>query len=135
MKTGSEQETMAQGAKLAKTLAPGSVVALVGELGSGKTTFVKGLAKGLNVPSLVGISSPTFVLVHEYRGGRLPLFHFDFYRLAKAAEAQNLDLEEYWEGNGISVVEWADRFKKIFPERTRWIYFNFVDENVREIKC
>lgn len=135
METNNEQETINFGAKTAKTLEPGTILGLVGELGSGKTFFVKGLAQGLGVPEKVCVSSPTFVLIHEYPGGRLPLYHFDFYRLEKKEEALNLNLEEYWEGGGVSVIEWADKFAKLFPEKTRWIYFKFLGENVREIKC
>lgn len=135
MKTYSEAETINFAAGFVQSLKPGAVLALSGELGSGKTCFVRGLAKGLGVPKNVCVSSPTFVLIHEYRGGRTPLYHFDFYRLEKKEEALNLNLEEYWEGEGISVVEWPDRFAEIFPDRTQWIYFKFVDENVREIRC
>lgn len=133
-KTKSEKETQKVASELAKKLQPGSVLALVGELGAGKTAFVKGLAKGLGVPEKICISSPTFVLIHEYLGGRLPLFHFDFYRLEKEKEALNLNLEEYWKGDGISVVEWGDRFKRIIPERAMWVYFKFVGDNEREIQ-
>lgn len=127
-------ETRELAVKLAKKLKPGAILALVGDLGSGKTSFVKGLAADLEVPKNVCISSPTFVLIHEYWGGRLPLFHFDFYRLEKEEEALNLNLEEYWEGPGVSVVEWADRFERLFPERTRWIQFRFISDNIREIR-
>lgn len=133
-RTNSKEETQEFAARLAKELRPGDILALVGELGSGKTCFVQGLARGLCVPKDCVVSSPTFVLIHEYLGGRLPLFHFDFYRLEKMKEALDLNLEEYWEKKGISVVEWADRFPKIFPEKTRWIYFRFLEEKVREIR-
>lgn len=134
-KTHSEEETQKLSTGLAKKMKAGDILALVGDLGSGKTAFVKGLAAGLTIPKNVCISSPTFVLIHEYLGGRLPLFHFDFYRLEKKEEVLNLNLEEYWEGEGVSVVEWADRFEGLFPERTQWIYFKFIEENIREIRC
>ena len=134
-KTNSELETQKFASELAKKLKPGDVLALVGELGGGKTSLVKGLAQGLGIPKNVCISSPTFVLIHEYFGGRLPLFHFDFYRLEKEGEALNLNLEEYWNNNGVCVVEWADRFPQLFPKQTRWIYFKFIGETEREIKC
>lgn len=135
LNTHSAQETKNFGATFAKTLEPGSVLALVGELGSGKTCFVQGLARGLGIPKNIPIASPTFVLIHEYPGGRVPLFHFDFYRLEKEKEARNLNLEEYWEGEGISVIEWADRFVDLLPKRARWIYFKFMGETTREIRC
>lgn len=133
-KTHSPSETQKIAAQCAAALQPGAVLALVGELGSGKTCFVQGLAAGLGVPEKITVASPTFVLIHEYAGGRLPLFHFDFYRLEKKEEALQLGLEEYWEGEGVSVVEWADRFPKIFPEKTKWIYFETHGETQREIK-
>lgn len=132
-KTNSPSETKKIAAECAAALKPGAVLALVGDLGSGKTCFVQGLAAGLGVPEKITVASPTFVLIHEYAGGRLPLFHFDFYRLEKKEEALQLGLEDYWEGDGISVVEWADRFPKIFPARTEWIYFKTKGETMREI--
>lgn len=129
------EETKKFGEEWARKLEPGSVLALVGDLGGGKTCFVQGLARGLGVPKETAVTSPTFVLIHEYLGGRLPLFHFDFYRLKKAEEARHLNLEEYFEGEGVCVVEWADRFPKFFPETTLWIYFKILGEETREIKC
>lgn len=135
MKTRSEQETIDLAARLAKTLKAGDVLALAGELGSGKTCFVKGLAEGLGIPKNICVSSPTFVLLHEYPGGRFPLYHFDFYRLERESELAALNVEEYWEGEGVSVVEWADKFPDLLPPQTKWVRFCFLDENVREIKC
>jgi len=134
-KTNSVEETKKFAGKLAADLKPGSILALVGDLGSGKTSFVQGLAEGLNVSEKVPVSSPTFVLIHEYPGGRLPLYHFDFYRLEKKQEALELGLEEYFEGDGITVVEWADRFKELFPETTQWVHFKIIGEEKREITC
>ena len=121
--------------RLGEGLKPGSVLALVGDLGSGKTSFVQGLAKGLKVPEQITVASPTFVLIHEYLGGKMPLYHFDFYRLEKAKEAVELGLNEYFEGNGVTVVEWADRFEKLFPEKTEWVHLKIVGETEREITC
>lgn len=135
LKTNSEEETKEFAVRFAKELKAGDVLALVGELGSGKTSFVRGLAKGLDVPQKTSVTSPTFVLIHEYWGGLLPLYHFDFYRLEKIEDALALYVEEYWEGKGVSVVEWADRFPTLFPERTRWIRFRFLGETTREIQC
>lgn len=133
--THSAEETKALGQEIAGNLQPGDILALAGDLGSGKTCFVQGLARGLQIPDAVKVSSPTFVLLHEYPGGSLPLYHFDFYRLEKAQEAASLNLEEYFEGPGVSVVEWADRFPKLFPEKTQWIHFKFLGETEREIQC
>lgn len=134
-KTTSDEETKTLGQKLAQSLEPGSILALVGDLGGGKTCFVQGLARGLQIPEEVKVSSPTFVILHEYPGGTLPLYHFDFYRLGEAKETLDLNLEEYFEGSGISVVEWADRFPKLFPDKTQWIHFKFLSEQEREIRC
>lgn len=134
-KTKSFEETRNLGAKWGDQLKPGSILGLVGDLGSGKTCFVQGLAEGLGVPKGTMVSSPTYVLIQEYLGGRLPLYHFDFYRLEKEEEAIKLGLEEYWDSQGVSVVEWADHFPKLFPETTQWIYFKVVGENLREVRC
>lgn len=111
--TESEQETAAAGAKLAATLMPGTFVLLYGDLGAGKTAFVRGLASGLGADP-ANVSSPTFVLVQHYRG-RLPLTHVDLYRLDNAAAAiDDLGLEELV-GNGILAVEWAERLPRPIP--------------------
>ena len=115
------------GAKLVR----GDVVALVGELGAGKTHFVKGLAAGAGYTGEV--TSPTFTLIHEYLGGRLPVYHFDFYRLEQEDEAVRLDLESYLDGDGICVVEWSDKFPTLLPPRTRWFDLRILEDDKREI--
>ena len=107
------EQTLALGCSLAGLLKINDVIALYGELGSGKTIFTKGLCEGLGVNDLV--TSPTFTLVQEYRG-RLPVFHFDFYRLSGPEEAEMLDLDEYFMQGGISVIEWADMAEPLLPE-------------------
>lgn len=124
-------ETLALGRAEGAHCVAGDVVALCGELGAGKTQFVKGLAAGLGVTSEV--TSPTFTLIHEYAGGRLPVYHFDFYRLDSAAEAVALGLDEYLEGTGVSVIEWADKFPGLLPAGTRWIHFTHLPDGTREI--
>src|ERR671918_458498 len=104
--THSEVETSAAGRDLARHLSTGSVVLLVGDLGAGKTAFVRGLAEGLGIPP-DAVSSPTFTLVHEYRGGRLTLYHVDLYRLDRAAP-NDLGLEEMGSADGILAIEWPD---------------------------
>ncbi len=111
--TGSEGETTAAARKLARSLTPGSVVLLFGDLGAGKTAFVRGLAEGLGVPT-EEVSSPTFTLVQEYRGGRLPLYHADLYRLNDAREIADLGLDELGE-NGVLAIEWADKLPAPVP--------------------
>ncbi len=117
--SNSVEETIAFAREWSESLLPNDVVALVGDLGAGKTHFVKGLLQGLVSPDEV--TSPTFTLIHEYRGGRLPVFHFDFYRLNHLAEIAEIGFDDYLEDGGIAVVEWADRFPQVFPERTRWL--------------
>lgn len=113
-KTRSEQQTAALGRDLARTLQPGVVVLLSGDLGSGKTAFVRGMAEGLGIdPNLV--SSPTFTLVQEYRGGRVPLNHVDLYRL-RSIEVDDLGLDEMTLGEGVTAIEWPDRLPSAFPD-------------------
>ena len=115
------------GAKLIRR----DVIALVGELGAGKTHFVKGLAAGAGYTG--DVTSPTFTLIHEYLGGRLPVYHFDFYRLEHEDEAVRLDLESYLDGDGICVIEWPDKFPALLPPRTRWFDLRILEDDKREI--
>ena len=131
--TASERETVELATRIGAGLKKGDVLALVGELGAGKTRFVQGLAMGLGVPEGVFVRSPSFALINEYRGGSLPLYHFDFYRLTREAELSDLGIEEYMDGDGATVIEWADRFPGSLPDRTRRIEFKIIDENIREI--
>ena len=104
--THSEGETEALGEALAKRLQPGTVIAFTGDLGAGKTAFTLGLARGLGVTERV--TSPTFTIVNEYEGGRLPLFHFDMYRLASSEELFDVGWEDYLHRGGICAVEWSE---------------------------
>lgn len=117
---GNEEETQAFGRALAGTLKAGSVVALVGGLGAGKTQVAKGIVAGLGYEGAV--TSPTFALVHEYvgSGARLPAYHFDFYRLEGAGEALSLGWDDYVEAGGVCVVEWADLFPELVPPGAQW---------------
>ena len=124
-------ETIAFAREMASRLRPGSVVALNGELGSGKTQFVKGLAAGLGFHGEV--TSPTFTLIHEYIGGRLPLYHFDFYRLESEKEAMQLGLEEYLLDNGVCVIEWAGKFRQLIPPDARWFELSIGADDTRLI--
>jgi len=111
--THSEEETLAVGRELAAWLTAGDVVLLSGNLGAGKTAFVRGLAVGLGIDP-EEVSSPTFTLVHEYRGGRLTLYHADLYRLDRTA-ADDLGLEEMGVANGVLAIEWPDRLTHDLP--------------------
>ncbi len=117
---------------MASEIGPGAILALRGELGAGKTGFTKGLAAGLGSESVV--TSPTFTIVHEYRNGRIPIYHFDFFRLDDARSLASLGLDEYFFGNGVSVIEWADRFPEIIPDHARWVTFEITSENQRTIR-
>lgn len=129
--SNSASETAAIGRQFAKQLNAGSILALKGELGSGKTQFTKGLVAGLE--SSVPVTSPTFTIIHEYPGGHLPVYHFDFFRLENRESVAQLGLDEYFFGDGISVIEWADRFPELIPNQARWILFEIKSESTRMI--
>lgn len=112
----SEQETIELGSKIAKQLKPGDLVALSGDLGAGKTTLVKGIAKGLGVKDYKYVNSPSFVLVKEYKG-RIPLFHFDIYRLNNLKDIEGIGYEDYLGKRGVVVIEWAKKMSRILPKR------------------
>lgn len=109
-----ERETRSFGKALASELVPGTVVALAGDLGTGKTALTKSIAEGLGVGEI--ITSPTFNIVKEYYSGRIPMYHFDVYRIGDIDEMYELGYEEYFYGNGVSIVEWADLIEDIIPE-------------------
>ena len=111
----SREETMRLGNAIALQAGAGDIICLFGDLGSGKTTLVKGMAKGLKI-NPTHLNSPTFVLFNIYEG-KLPLYHFDLYRLEKAREILNLGYEEYFYGKGVTVVEWAERLNNLLPEK------------------
>ena len=129
--SNSPAETEVIGRQIAENIGVGSVLALKGELGSGKTLFVKGVVAGLG--SSADVTSPTFTIVHEYRGGRLPVYHFDLFRVENPQALARLGLDDYFFGDGISVIEWADRFPEFVPEQARWIFFEIKSETQRAI--
>jgi len=129
--TASETETAAVGRELASGLSAGSVVLLFGDLGAGKTAFVRGLAEGLGVSS-EDVTSPTFTIMQEYRGGRLPLFHVDLYRLNDAREIEDLGLDEVTAG-GVLAVEWAEKLPDA-PTDAAVVRIRHSDGDVRTIE-
>lgn len=131
--SNSIEETIEIGAKLAKKLKKGSVVALVGGLGSGKTVFTKGIAKGLGVKEPRYVNSPTFVIIKEYKG-RLPLYHFDLYRLNKSGVLDLEAYDEYFYGDGVSVVEWADKIRRFLPAKRIEVRMRAAGERKRIIE-
>ncbi len=125
----SEEDTRAFGLALAAKLVAGDVLALIGDLGTGKTALTRYIGEGLGIRQR--ISSPTFTIVKEYTDGRLPLYHFDVYRIADPEEMFNIGADEYFYGDGVCVVEWADRIEEILPENTKYIYLSY-GENPEE---
>ena len=130
--SNSLKQTQEIASALAKCLKPGDVVALIGNLGSGKTAFVKGLVRGLGI-SKSKVLSPTFVLMRQYPG-RITVNHFDLYRLKDIQQLREIGYEEYFYSYGITVIEWADRIKEALPEEYLEIGFDFLDKNSRRIK-
>jgi tRNA threonylcarbamoyladenosine biosynthesis protein TsaE len=130
LRTRAPEETAAAGERLGRTLRPGDVVALYGELGSGKTCLVQGLVRGLGVST--GATSPTFVLVNEYRG-RLPVHHVDAYRTGSLTELMDLGLLDLVGGDGVTLVEWADRAEPLLPARTVRVRIEGVGDEPRAI--
>ena len=127
----SPAETFAFGHALALTLQGGEVLALNGDLGAGKTHFVKGLAAGLGHREEV--TSPTFTLIHEYIGGRLPLFHFDFYRLETEDEVLRIGLDDYLTAKAVVAIEWAGKFPGLLPKNALVIEFTVGEGDERQI--
>lgn len=129
--TSSEEQTKKLGDKLARKLRPGSFVGLSGPLGSGKTTLIKGICKGLGVKELV--RSPYFVIMTQYPG-KFKVYHFDLFRLESADELSSVGYEEYFYGDGICLVEWAEKAKKLLPRERIDVFLRIVSESEREIR-
>jgi tRNA threonylcarbamoyladenosine biosynthesis protein TsaE len=130
--SNSAEETIAAGRSYARIARQGDVFALTGDLGAGKTQFVKGFVAGLE--SRAEVTSPTFVLVHEYGDGRLPVYHFDFYRLDNSEAVLRIGFDDYVFGEGVSLIEWADRYSDLIPKEAKWLSFELKDENTRVIR-
>jgi len=129
----SEEEMRQAACSLGKTLIGGEVIALVGLLGAGKTHFTKGLLEGLGGAEAM-VTSPTFSLVNEYSSSRLPVYHFDFYRMASPDEVIAIGWEEYLDdGSAVMVVEWADKFAELIPDQACWLYFEIAENGSRNI--
>ena len=113
------EDTFRIGETMGKNAMPGEVLCLSGNLGVGKTVFAKGFAKGLGIEEAV--NAPTFTILREYDGGRLPLYHFDTYRLEDAEEMEEVGLDEYLFGEGVCLIEWPERIAEILPANCRWV--------------
>jgi tRNA threonylcarbamoyladenosine biosynthesis protein TsaE len=125
------EDAQSWGMKLAPTLAAGDVIALCGNLGAGKTQITRGIVAGME--SKAAVSSPTFTLVHEYLDGRLPVFHFDFYRMESAAEVLGIGWDEFFAEPGVIIVEWADMFPELLPPNTRWFHIEVLPDGSRRV--
>ena len=126
-----ESETAAFGARLAEEIKPGTVIALTGDLGAGKTTLTKAIARGLGVTET--LTSPTFTIVQEYESGRMPAYHFDVYRVHDEDEMFELGFDDYLHGKGVCLIEWAELVEDLLPEGTRWLkleYGSSEDERI-----
>lgn len=129
-----EEDTRRFGIELGKNAKKGQIIGLVGDLGTGKTTLTKYIAEGLKIKE--NISSPTFTIVKEYKSGRMPLYHFDVYRIGDPEELFNIGAEEYFDGDGVCVVEWADLVAEEMPEDSMYIFIEYGElEGERIYKC
>ena len=129
--TKNESETILEGKKLGLALHPGAIIALYGELGAGKTTFIRGLAEGLNIK--MHVSSPTFTIVNEYPG-IIPLFHFDMYRLETENELYDIGWDDYPERGGVCAVEWSEKVPNAFPPDTIIVKLENIGNSSRRIE-
>jgi tRNA threonylcarbamoyladenosine biosynthesis protein TsaE len=127
--------TIEFGELLGRYLTAGDVVGLIGDLGAGKTQFAKGLALGLGVSDQYHITSPTYTIINEYPG-RIPLYHFDLYRIDGVSEFEDLGYEEYFNGRGVTVIEWADKMTDLLPDERIEVYIHCLEGDIRllEIK-
>ena len=129
----SVNDTLRIGRQIAKQLKPSDIIVLFGDLGSGKTVLTKGIARGLGI-SVSNIISPSFVLLRQYTKGKLPLFHFDLYRLAKPKDIAGLGFEEYFYGQGVTVIEWAERLTCLMPKEYLKVELLFKNDTQRKLK-
>ena len=131
--SNSAEETVEAGRRFAESLAGGEVICLAGDLGAGKTHFAKGIVAGLGGDPQE-VTSPTFTLVHEYHAGRLPVFHFDLYRLESGRELQNIGWEDYLDHAAVCLVEWADKFPDEVPAKAVWLNFVIQLDQARRVE-
>jgi tRNA threonylcarbamoyladenosine biosynthesis protein TsaE len=129
----SAERTRAIGKHLGMLLQAGDVVAFTGDLGAGKTCCIQGIASGVGISETVAVTSPTYTLIHEYQG-RVPIYHFDVYRLGTEDDVYELGYEEYFYGSGITLIEWADRIRSFLPEDHLGLHIHFRREGGRELQ-
>jgi tRNA threonylcarbamoyladenosine biosynthesis protein TsaE len=133
LQTRNTSETIRIGKRIGGHLQPGDVVGLVGELGTGKTQLIKGLAAGVGVGNPTYLTSPSFTLINEYKG-KIPFYHIDLYRLGSEREVEGLGLEEYFHGEGITAVEWADKIPSFLPKELLWIHLHYTGKHTRSLE-
>ena len=132
-RTESPEETQSLGEAFGKTLKHGDVVALIGDLGTGKTCLTQGIARGIGIAADEVVSSPSYILINEYNG-KIPIYHIDLYRLENITEIADLGIGEYIDSDGVCIIEWAERMQEGLPETCTRIYITWEDENTRIIK-
>jgi tRNA threonylcarbamoyladenosine biosynthesis protein TsaE len=132
--SNSPEETFRIGRILADGLEAGDVVALTGELGSGKTCLTQGIASGLGVPESYVVTSPTFTLINEYPGRQADFYHLDVYRLTGCADLADMGYDEYLSGRGVMVIEWAEKVLDAVPVDALFVVMTYMEENVRKIE-
>lgn len=130
--SNSPEETLKAACNFAEKLSRGDIISLNGGLGAGKTVFAKGLAKGLGVKEYRHVNSPSFVIIKEYEGD-VPFYHFDVYRFASSDELETVGYEDYFYGEGVTVIEWGDKVKKYLPKNIIHIEIKIIEENKRKI--
>lgn len=132
-KTHSPEETQEIGVRIGSQLSPGDVVALIGDLGAGKTCLTQGIAQGVGVYQNQTVNSPSYILINEYEG-KIPIYHIDLYRLERLEDIVALGLEDYLDGDGICVIEWADRMGELLPESHIRVIITVEDEFTRAVE-
>jgi tRNA threonylcarbamoyladenosine biosynthesis protein TsaE len=133
IQTKNTSETIRLGKRIGEHLRPGDVVALAGELGTGKTQLIKGVAAGVGIGKPTYVTSPSFTLINEYTG-KIPFYHIDLYRLKSEKEAEELGLEELFQSKGITVVEWADKIPSLLPNEILWINIHYTGKYTRSLE-
>lgn len=134
--SNSAEETFAFGKRMGEEAVPGEIICLDGDLGVGKTVFTQGFAAGLGISDYV--NSPTFNIVKEYEGGRLPLYHFDVYRIGDPSEMEEIGYEDYFYGDGVAIIEWPGLIEELLPKEARWVRIRKDPErgfDYRRIEC
>jgi tRNA threonylcarbamoyladenosine biosynthesis protein TsaE len=131
-KTISEKQTRALGERIARRLKPGDIICLFGDLGAGKTVFTKGVARGLGIDPRE-VNSPSFILMHPYTTGNIPLYHFDFYRLKAGTQISDLGFEEFMYSDGVAVIEWPQRMDCFMPREYLEVKLQIVTQTSRRV--